>query len=424
MEQLLNSLSALALLNDATKADALAREMRALLAQFIAPRGTIAANSVVQPSYGVGAYLSVSSLPLDLLGCVCAFLYVHEHVLLMSTCRLLQQQCSSPRTWHTVVFEPDRRIPANLRFSSSNALDRVVAGGSAVSSCRWKWSEVRQLEWSVDGYMVDEYYEAREARRMFALEELSGFVSLRHLKLDGVKIRGDLTPLTACRMLRVLDIRGVDVMDSSPLSVLTALQTLCLNDTHVFDISPLSKLTALQDLQLRGTLVEHFSSLSSFTRLRQLSLGRTQFRDTSCISTLTALQTLWICNTPVKDIRPLSVLTALQELYISNTQVKDVTSLSALVALQKLWLDDTQVEDVTSLSTLTALRELWLDDTQVEDVSSLSTLTALRELRLDCTRVADIEFVSSLTALRDLGLYSTQVGNITRYLRLGLTIHT
>lgn len=402
MEQLLNSLSALAPPNDAMKADVLAREMRALLAQFIAPRGAVVVNSVVQPSYRVGAHLSMSSLPLDLLGCVCAFLYVHEHVLLMSTCRLLQQQCSLPRTWHTVVFEPERRIPANLRFSSSDSLDRVMAGGSAVSSCRWKWSEVRQLVWPVDGYMDDQYYEAREARRAFALDDLSGFVSLRYLTLDGVKIRGDLTPLTACRMLRVLDLRGVNVMDISPLSALTELQALCVNETRVFDISPLSKLTALQDLRLRGTLVDNFSSLSSFTRLQLLSLSRTQFKDTSCISTLTALQTLWICNTPVKDIHPLSVLTALQALWLNNTQVKDVTSLSTLMALQKLWLDDTRVEDV----------------------SSLSTLTALRELRLDCTHVADIEFISSLTALQNLGLCQTRVGNVTRYLRLGLTIHT
>ena len=105
MEQLLSSLCALARPDVAAETAALAQEMLALLALAhlsapCLPLPAAVSSVVVQPSHAVGlrrasaaavAYLTVSALPLDLLGCVCAFLYVHEHVQLMSTCPLLLQ---------------------------------------------------------------------------------------------------------------------------------------------------------------------------------------------------------------------------------------------------------------------------------------------------------------------------------------------
>jgi Leucine-rich repeat (LRR) protein len=399
MEQLLNSLCMRTRSDVAEETAALAQEMQALLAlvHYPAPRLPLPA-AMVQSNHTVGLqHLTLSALPLDLLGCMCAFLYVHEHVQLMSTCPLLLRQCSLPRTWHTVVFAPERSVPVGLRLSSAGSLDRVMAGASSTSSCRWKWSEVRQLGWPPRRQMADEDKEA-----WVALDGLKDLVSLRHLTLAGVKIQGDLTPLSACRMLRVLDVSDTSVVDISPLSTLTTLQKLKLGNTQVADISSLSMLTTLQVLWLHGTQVVDIFSLSTLTGLQELALNGTQVAEISSLSTLTGLQQLHLDYTQVANTSSLSTLTALQKLNLVNTQVADISTLSALTALQKLYLGRTQVADISSLSTLTALQVLGLYRTQVADISCLSTLTALQKLWLNGTQVADISSLSMLTALQVL----------------------
>lgn len=175
------------------EAPALVRDIQHALQYFLAP-------AVVSTS----AMCVFSDIPLDLLDVVCSFLFVHEHVRLMSCSPRLLQLCSRPRTWHTIAFDEDHFLPEHLHWSSEGSLDRIVTAGSEVSRIPRPWSEVRHLTWP-----------ARAGR--FDLKELWAMRSLSYLDLQERERLEDLTPISACRGLTFLNLCGTQVANIFPL---------------------------------------------------------------------------------------------------------------------------------------------------------------------------------------------------------------
>ncbi|KAL0217168.1 hypothetical protein RCL1_007651 [Eukaryota sp. TZLM3-RCL] len=289
------------------------------------------------------------------------------------------------------------------------------------------------------------------------ISELALFTNL--LSLDCSESRlSDISTLSSCFRLQVLNLSNTGIIDISALSLCTNLREVVLSHNQISDISPLSSCTNLVVLHLSNTSVSDISCLSKCILLEQLSLKSTQVNDLYPLCNCSSLFSLNLSSTPICDLVQLFPCSRLSQLNLTNTLVpsefrleynerEDIKSLFTsfrkgfsldlsskslsnlgdylhcfTYRLECLNLSANSVSDITYLSCCTGLEVLNLSRTEVDDISSLSTCTKLKTLLLNNTRVANISSLSNCLSLNCLDLSRSLVTDIRplskcRYLR-------
>ncbi|MDE0484832.1 MAG: leucine-rich repeat domain-containing protein [Candidatus Poribacteria bacterium] len=196
----------------------------------------------------------------------------------------------------------------------------------------------------------------------------------------------DLRPLANLTRLEKLHLWSVSpntpTLDIRPLSTLINLEVLSLWKTKIStDISPLSALKKLRTLDISHNQIEDIRPLAGLTELQTLAIEVNLITDLTPLSELNLIE-LIIGNNPITDIHPLSTLINLEMLILENCEVFDISPLSALKKLRILDLTNNQIEDIRSLAALTGLRTLWIKGNPIRDLNPLSELN-LTDLKYD-----------------------------------------
>ena len=89
----------------------------------------------------------------------------------------------------------------------------------------------------------------------------------------------DVSALTACKRLRIIDIRGSGVQDLNPLASCTSLEILDCSGTNIQDLDPLASCASLKSFSFRETFIKDLSDLSACRELIYLDCRITSVRD-------------------------------------------------------------------------------------------------------------------------------------------------
>ena len=179
-----------------------------------------------------------------------------------------------------------------------------------------------------------------------------------------------------------VNLRGCKVTDLSPLTAMKNLKSLQVSSNFVWDLSPLSSLAELEEIYATSNGISDLTPLSALTNLRELDLGDNCIEDISPLQTLTELTTLTLEKNDITDISPLRPLENLKTLFLGgNSGITDYTPLKYLKNLDMLYLDGSSIDDITALITLTNLTYLDMSGTSLTDAQCKS----LRDSLPNCT---------------------------------------
>jgi|GEM_PF-2365496 len=178
---------------------------------------------------------------------------------------------------------------------------------------------------------------------------LSGLPLLRELNMEGSTGLTNLSSLKDYPALTKLYLPNCGLTDISFVTQCTKLNVLDLSDNPVAALPSLSGLTILYDLDLSNTGLSDISGLSGL-HLSSLLLYGNSITDISPISGMVNLSTINLSgNSGLSDISALSGMTGAYFVYLANTQVSDTMVFKDYIRLRQLNLSNTQVTDITGL---------------------------------------------------------------------------
>lgn len=210
----------------------------------------------------------------------------------------------------------------------------------------------------------------------------------RFLRTDKVDISGnrkiyDLEPLSALRLLKVLNISNSGVTELNPVRNLPLLETLILKGSLVSSLLPLQYSTSLVNLDLSETFVSDFSQLPNFRKLELLDISRTQAADFAPVTALSTLRELRMNRSSVRSIEGIEALGNLSVLDLSESVISDLTPAGRLKNLQKIKFEHTVVSDISPLANASSLQYIYMDYTRVNDLLPLQELKDLKFVYCD-----------------------------------------
>ena len=163
----------------------------------------------------------------------------------------------------------------------------------------------------------------------------------------------DISGISHCVNLEVLDLSGNAVTDLSELTGLINLYTLDLDENGLEQISPLSDLTSLTTLSL------------SYNKFQRADLNEV-------LSHLPNLTYLTLCGNQLTDIGNISLLSNLERLHLADNQIRKITGLGSCSKLSYLNLHKNLITNIEVLETLENLEFVDLTANPVSDFSPVS----------------------------------------------------
>lgn len=201
------------------------------------------------------------------------------------------------------------------------------------------------------------------------------------------------------------------------------LYEMYLNDNNIQDISTLSKAPALCVLALsnNGLTSDKITPIGGFKYLTYLSLSNNDIDDISALKNLTRLQELRLQNNRISDVRDLKKLTKLVALYLGNNQIRtNIDFLDYLTELRVLYLNDNLIEDISQLVSLEHLESINVSGNKINSLSILESYSGtLKEVYAERNEIASFSFVRNMVNLRVLMLsnnLSIKESSLTSYL--------
>jgi len=281
----------------------------------------------------------------------------------------------------------------------------------------------------------------------------------------------DLSALAYCSNLRVLNISGLQVDETSfnQIASLSKLEALIANNCGIESLTvggkPVldqminlkmldlahNKLTNLDSILSKenryGQLEELFlndNQLTDISALCSIEEVKTEIRDGtgSVISTYTEnvirnraplLRVLILDNNHLndEDLAAFGNFKVLKYLSLGNNEITSVSSLKDLRALLELHLQGNQIEDVRDLRFLQELQSLYLSNNKIRNVFSgakevnvsyLRYLTALEILYLDHNDIEDISELWTLDELSVLNINNNHIQDLSMLSDKGETL--
>ena len=288
------------------------------------------------------------------------------------------------------------------------------------------------------------------------LGDTSFLADVTELLLSGKGIR-DLSALSDCRQLKILDISNNEITDLQPLMNLQNLESLNISGNHVSDLRPLIGMPSLTKLDASSNMITETTAVGAIHPLLVLRLNNNAIIDFSGLKKLTSLSTLELRNTGISDA-DLTELLGLKHLHnldlTENSGLTDraigqlkssipacsiatpdliyevdfsghlvhsdektlsfpscgITSLSGLERMEKLEDLDLSGNELINLFSFEitpsrfTLRKLNLSGNRIQSVTSLTGLTALEELNLSGNLIESVVPLAQLTGLKRLNL--------------------
>lgn len=283
-----------------------------------------------------------------------------------------------------------------------------------------------------------------------------------YLDLSGYPGISDLTALSYCRNLRVLNISGlhVDEVSLNQICTLSKLEALIANNCGITSLTAggvpvLDKMINLKMLDLAHneltSLDDVLSRNNRYGQLEELYLNDNQLTDISALCEVVQdehkiydsdgnvtetyvedvvrngapmLSILVLDNNHLNDadLVPFSNFKVLQHLSLGNNEITTVSPLKGIAALRELHLQDNRIEDVRDLRYLTRLESLYLGGNRIRNVYSgprevnvsyLRYLTKLEILYLDHNEIEDVSDLDPLDKLTVLNVNGNRIQDLS-----------
>ena len=235
----------------------------------------------------------------------------------------------------------------------------------------------------------------------------------------------DLTGLTYCENLRLLNISGLNITSGvSEISGLTYLESLIANNVNISSEAIggrpiLSNMINIKLVDLSQndltTLDTFFSSDVVYGKLKELYLDNNNLSDISLLSQtpMLTLLTLSHNNLESDDISVLADKAYLTYLSLNNNRIDGISSLSNLTELTELRLQCNSISDISALKNMTAMTKLYLGDNRVIHLDSLANLTHMEVLYLNNNvGITDISPLREMTEMQILHISNCSVNQI------------
>jgi uncharacterized repeat protein (TIGR02543 family) len=190
------------------------------------------------------------------------------------------------------------------------------------------------------------------------------------------------------------------------------LQEVYLNSNQLTDISALHRAPILNFLALsdNGLESDDLSSVAEFNHLRYLSLSENNITSIAPLKNLKGLYELRLQNNQITDVKDLQLLVNLQALYLGNNDISLVDWLNNLRQLRVLYLNNNRVDSVSALSALTKLVALNVSGNNLSNLTMLSgSRETMKELYAEDNQIRSFSFLAGMTNLKRLML----AGNAT-----------
>lgn len=205
------------------------------------------------------------------------------------------------------------------------------------------------------------------------------------------------------------------------------LSEVYLNDNNIQDISTLSRAPAMSILALsnNGLTSEKIAPIANFKYLIYLSLSDNEITDISALKDLTYLKELRLHNNHITEVRNLKKLTNLEALYLGdNDIVANIDFLDYLTNLKVLYLNNNRIDDISGLRSLNKLESINVSGNNIDSLMILENYSStLEEIYAENNVIASLSFARNMTKLRILMLsnnVSEAERSLTSYLS-GLT---
>ena len=286
-------------------------------------------------------------------------------------------------------------------------------------------------------------------------------VKFVYLDLSGYPDIRDLSALTYCTNLRVLNISGLQVDEASlnQIATLTKLEALIANhcgiETMTIGGEPvLDRMINLKMLDLSynnlTSLDSVFSKKNRYGQLLELYLNDNQLYDISAlcdvvdeesyiydgegniVETVTTptvvnrapmLQFLILDNNHLddQDLAAFSNFKVLKYLSLGNNDITTLSGIKDIRTLLELHLQNNRISDIRELRYLTNLENLYLSHNQIRNVFSgskennvsyLKYLTKLQILYLNGNDIEDVSYLSALDKLAVLNVNDNRIQSL------------
>lgn len=293
------------------------------------------------------------------------------------------------------------------------------------------------------------------------IQDLSGLSyckNLRVLNISGLRVKRGINEISTLNKLEALIARdcGLDNLTDGGVPVLKnaislrlldlsynnftnldsvfaegvkygQLREVYLNDNNLQDISTLSRAPAMMILALsnNGLTTEKIQPLANYKYLTYLSLADNDIDSITALKDLKYLLELRLQNNRISDVRDLKKLTSLKALYLGGNNIRsNIDFLDYLTDLRLLYLNDNQIEDISGLISLENLESINVSGNKIDTLSVLERYSnTLEEVYAEKNEIASFSFVKNLTKLRVLMLANNipyVENSLTEYLS-GLT---
>lgn len=350
------------------------------------------------------------------------------------------------------------------------------SGGKATSfSLSYTASVVTDNALLVPGTNIDPYlYNAlKSATGVFGNLTTDALKSVKfvYLDLSAYPEIQDLTALTYCKNLRVLNISGLHVDENSlnQICTLNKLEALIANNCGiktmtVGGVPVLDKMINLKMLDLSHNELTSLDSVLSkknrYGQMQELYLNDNQLTDISALCEMTEhttniynsdneiidsatemvatnrapmLRFLTLDNNHLNDadMAAFGNFKVLKYLSLGNNELTTVSSFKDIRSLLELHLQGNQISDVRDLRFLTRLQSLYLSHNQIRNVfagakevnvSYLRYLTDLEILYLNDNDIEDIEDLETLSNLKVLNVNNNRIQSLSMLADKGETM--
>ena len=135
----------------------------------------------------------------------------------------------------------------------------------------------------------------------------------------------NLSGISACSQLSVLDVSESDIINWTSLNSLTNLDRVYVSNTDLLSLDILSSLTSLTWLEASRNQISNLYSIQTLTNLTELMLDENSISDISAVWNMTQLDEIVISHNMVTNIEPLSLMTNLTSLYINDNAITDLS---------------------------------------------------------------------------------------------------
>lgn len=255
-----------------------------------------------------------------------------------------------------------------------------------------------------------------------------------YLDLSGYPDIKDLTGLSYCVNLRVLNISGLKIEKGfNQIATLNKLEALIASDCGLSTLSEggVPVLANAIDLKLLDLSNNNFTSLESvfdedviYHKLSEVYLQGNQLTDISSLENAPLLSVLSLANNGLttEDITAVTHFKFLKYLSIADNQIDSLTPIKNMTRLEELRAQNNQISDLSSLSLMKRLKALYLGNNDIHcnytsggtetNIRYLSYLTNLEILYLNNNQIDDVEVLQNLTKLKALNISNNMVQSL------------